>query len=170
GKATLKISEPVKRASRALLSTLALGVLVSAAPALAKTGRHQRCPGGRFMVEGSALVAGDQAALSQPIVVSDGEVSIGAVCQSVRGRLKTSKRGTSVNAHWARCIGVIGRVRLKATILPSCAAMGGVLTVRRARLSEHFSSHLSTCGDGMVDRGAGEECEMGFNCAPDLQC
>ena len=48
-----------------LIAVLALAV---ASPVVAKKPKRSPCPGGRFLVEGAALVAGDSAAPHEPVV------------------------------------------------------------------------------------------------------
>ena len=63
-------------------------------------GQLHPCPGGRFLVAGEALVAGDSAALHEPVVIAHRAVSIGDVCQAVAAKLTIAKRGTTVSAAW----------------------------------------------------------------------
>ena len=117
--------------SATLTFLIAVLALAGASPAVAKKPKRSPCPGGRFLVEGAALVAGDSAAPHEPVVLANAAVSIGDVCPSVTGKLMASKRGTTVKATWRGCVGLAGRVHLKATLDATCSVLTGTLVARR---------------------------------------
>ncbi len=144
--------------------------LVVASPAVAKRPKPTPCPGGRFLVEGEALVAGDSTAPHEPVVISSTTVSIGDACQPVRGKVAATKRGTTVKAAWQACVGLAGSVHLKATFDATCSVLTGTLVARRGTPKRRpFTARRSACGDGIVDPGAGEQCD-GDGCGAASQC
>ena len=153
-----------------LASTLALTLLVFATLGLSKQPKPQLCPGGRFLVQGESLVASDSAAPNEPVVIGGTQVALGDVCQSVSGKLKATKRGTRVGVRWPFCSGLTGPVRLKATIEPTCSLMIGTLRARKADVKKPFTARRSACGDQVVDRGAGEQCDGGVGCKAGERC
>jgi len=116
------------------------------------------CPGGRFLVAGGALVAGDSAAPHEPIVVGTTTVSVGEVCPPVTGKLTATRRGTTVKAAWRGCVGLAGPVHLKATFEATCTVLTGTVVARRGSPKRRpFTARRSVCGDGVVDPGAESE-------------
>src|SRR5262245_47063976 len=104
----------MRRGAMILLSSVAL-VLGYAGPGRSKRPKPQACPGGRYLVTGSALVTGDSAGPIEPIVVGP-EISIGNACNPVHAKLKATSHGTSVLAVWPSCEGLKGKVKLKGTL------------------------------------------------------
>ncbi len=150
------------------LPILASLVLALATPALAKP-RPERCPGGRFIVTGAPLLPDDPASAHGPVTIESGRVSIGSACPPVKAKLKASRRGTIVRARWgSKCPGMRG-AGLTATIGAGCAAMEGTFRCRKPRISQPFAARLSSCGDGVVDPGRGEQCD-GEGCAAGSVC
>jgi hypothetical protein len=151
-----------------LASTAAFGLVLTslafAAPVAPPT-----C-GGRFLVEGASLVASDTAGVHEPVIVADHAISIGNACPLVRGTVRVTKRGTRVKAQWRGCSSLKGRVRLLATIAPGCSVMAGRLVARKSKLRVVFTARQSECGDGIVDQGAGEQCDSGLGCSVDQYC
>ena len=157
--------------SATLTFLIAVLALAGASPAVAKKPKRSPCPGGRFLVEGAALVAGDSAAPHEPVVLANAAVSIGDVCPSVTGKLMASKRGTTVKATWRGCVGLAGRVHLKATLDATCSVLTGTLAARRGTPKlRPFIARRSVCGDGILDPGAGEQCDSGIGCGAMTQC
>ena len=147
------------------IAALALAV---ATPVMAK--KPSPCPGGRFLVAGGALVAGDSAAPHEPIVVGTTTVSVGEVCPPVTGKLTATRRGTTVKAAWRGCVGLAGPVHLKATFDATCTVLTGTVVARRGSPKRRpFTARRSVCGDGVVDPGAGEQCD-GAGCGATSQC
>src|SRR2546426_4934625 len=157
--------------SATLTFLIAVLALAGASPVVAKKPKRSPCPGGRFLVEGAALVASDSAAPHEPVVLADAAVSIGDVCPSVTGKLRASKRGTTVKATWRGCVGLAGLVHLKATFDATCSVLTGTLVARRGTPKRRpFIARRSVCGDGIVDPGAGEQCDSGIGCGAMTQC
>lgn len=113
------------------------------------------CDAGRF-----AVTAG-QDVLGASILVLDGAaVTVEGACPAV-GRAKPGRKGTRVAAAWDGC-GAARKLRLRATAR-DCEALRGTMRVRGKR--RRFAATASTCGDGVVDAGAGEQCDGGTSCA-----
>ena len=146
------------------------------AVALSKDGYAKRpvrtpCPGGRFRVRdqtplASAGLADPDAVVLETPVAS--QVGIGQGCASTPARIKATKKGTLVRARWAKC-GAVGRVSLSAVIAPGCTDMTG--TVRVKGKARTLAAVRAQCGDGVIDPGNGEHCEVdvggcdaGFTC------
>jgi hypothetical protein len=128
------------------------------------------CPGGRFLVQGDALVAGDTAVSPEPVMLGGTQVSIGDVCSPTTASVKASKQGTKVKARWAGCTGLTGKVKLKATIGSDCSVMNGTLKAPKAKLTIPFVAQRSKCGDGVLDKAGGEQCDSGAGCSPSELC
>ncbi len=130
----------------------------------ARTGRSRRpkpqpCPGGRYIVTGPPLVAGDSSDQIEPVVIGP-QISIGNACNPVRAKLKATRQGTTlVMAVWPSCVGLKGRVKLKGTLDTTCMDLNGKLIAKKSKLKQPFVAHLTRCGDGIVDPGSGEECD-----------
>ena len=125
------------------------------------------CPGGRFLSSGSLL---DPAASNEAVVIDGSQISIGSACARVAGKVKPAKGKVKVKAAWAACRGVPGKVRLVAAVFPECRAMSGTVQARKAKIRKSFSASRSMCGDGLLDRDAGEQCEAGTTCAAGEHC
>src|SRR5438093_764286 len=113
-----------RRLLRSSVGAVGLSLVVFALPAASKKSPVPLCRDGRFLVRGDALVAGDYVGTREPVSIGGAQVSIGNACSAVAVKLKASKRGTTiVSAKWGACTGLNGKVKLKATIDPSCSAM-----------------------------------------------
>ncbi len=143
---------------------LAAVFLALARPSPART--VTECLSSRYLVEGNALVVGDTTP-HEPIVIAHGEVSIGTVCPPAPARYRFLPSGIVVRTVFPSCTGLRGRVRLSVTLLPECTSANGRLRARR--LNRGFSARLSTCGDGIVDASAGEQCDRS-SCDADSRC
>src|SRR3989441_7773713 len=147
---------------------MAVFVARLAAPASSK--RPESCPGGRFLVLGESLVDSDPASPNEPIVISGTTISIGEACPPTKARLRGSALGSRLTAKWHTCLGLHGRARLRALIDPNCSAVTGAFIARRPKIRVTFAAHLSRCGDGLIDHGGGEQCEMGAGCRSNETC
>jgi parallel beta-helix repeat protein len=136
--------------------------------ALPKQAKPEACPDQRYLVQGSPVMTGD--ASPESIVISHRRISLGSACPVTHVRLRATKRGTRVKATWPSCKGVRGRTRLTATIGQTCETMSGTFESIRSRAKANFSANHSICGDGVVDRGAGEQCDSGAGCQADQRC
>jgi hypothetical protein len=129
---------------------LLFGSQVGAARAFA------RCTGGRFLVQQTPLPTG-----SDTVVLAGQRVDISAVCPDVRGTVAIGRRGTRLEAIWPRgaCGDGSPPIRLRARFDEACGEIVGRL--RSRGVARNFVARRSTCGDGVVDAAAGEECETG---------
>ena len=158
----------MRRQSIVPLALAALPLLFFVGAALSKRPKPQPCPDRRYLVRGSPVLPGDSAL--EPIVIRGRQISFGRVCPVTNGKLRTTARGTKVNATWRSCTGLHGKVKLTATIEPACESMSGTVKGVRSKIHATFSARHSTCGDGIVDPGAGEECDSGAGCPPAQRC
>ncbi len=150
------------------LALAALPLLLFAARTLSKRPEQQPCPDRRYLVQGSPLLPGDVA--PEAIVITGKQVSFGNICRSTNATLKATAKGTRVKATFRSCTGLHGKAKLTATIEPSCEMMSGTVKVPRSRIKASFRARHSTCGDGVVDPGAGEQCDAGAGCPAGLEC
>src|SRR5262245_14769615 len=128
----------------------------------ARKQRPAPCPPSRYLpTGGSLLLPGIEAVQIGSVVGLDG------LCAPVAPKqLKANRKGvTQVRATWKRCPGLAGKVTLTGTIVDGCARFKG--TVKAKRYKQRFDALLSTCGDGVLDEGAGEECDDGNETAAD---
>ncbi|HLK10055.1 MAG TPA: hypothetical protein VKW76_01615 [Candidatus Binatia bacterium] len=149
-------------------------MLALAVPALLAFGRTtvghaSKAPlcAGRFVMP--AQVFGDGVAGPEIIAVEGRKVAIGTVCPAISVVLRGSHRATVLRAAWPEgaCSGIGGRVRLKATIVQGCSLMKATLAEGKHR--HQVKAPLSTCGDGVVDAGNGEQCD-GAGCGVGEAC
>jgi hypothetical protein len=132
--------------------------------------RHKKppaCPPGRYVVRGAALIPAAPSAL-YAVVVQDQDVGIDSDCPLSKGRVTPTTQGTQVFGRWASC-GPLEGVRLRALTESLCNAMAGVLRARRYS-ARRFVATRSRCGDGIVDVGAGEQCDVLQGCDPPATC
>jgi hypothetical protein len=142
---------------------LALACLWGAVPADAAR-KARGCAAGRFVVtQGQDLLGG--AALPAVLVVDGPTLSVEGPCP-VQGKARKRRKGTSLSARWERC-GGLENIRLRATAR-DCATVRGRLRARKRRAA--LLAAASACGDGMVDAGAGEECDGADTCGAGVQC
>jgi cysteine-rich repeat protein len=119
------------------------------------------CPPGRFLVVGEPLVTGAVATPAvDAIVIAPQGLSIDSGCGAVVFRQRTTKKGTRLRARWPFCQTGNGKVRLRALLAPSCDAMNGTFRMRHTP-ARPFHAVRTRCGDGIVDRDGGEECDDG---------
>lgn len=150
------------------VALVALGLLGQ--PGAAQTGpRH--CVGGRYLVNGDAIVTGGTAAPRQAITIQDVAVSIGAACAPIACKIVVSSKGTTVKASWKRCEGLPGRAVLQARFNADCSELSGTLVARKSRPKRRpFVATLSRCGDGVLDADGGEACDVGTACEGGARC
>jgi hypothetical protein len=103
------------------------------------------------------------------VVLEGGTLAIGGACPAVAATTKGSAKRTRVKARWAGCAGVAGPLRLTAKIVGGCGTMKGKLK-RRGAKAERFVALRSVCGDGVLDRAAGEQCETAADCPAAVAC
>lgn len=147
-------------------------------PAVADAKRKVRrppCPGGAFAVIGEPLIPGGAPAFEDVLQIGGGRVSILSGCSDVPVKPKATRRGTRVRGRWRSCLGLAGKVRLKAMIEPlTCGVITG--TLRAKRFKRPFQAVLTQggppftlptlpppevaiCGNGVV--GGFELCDDG---------
>ncbi len=145
------------------ITILVIGLALAAVlPAYAR--KMPGCAAGRFVVtEGGSPLAGP----AHPgVLVVDGEtLTVEGACPA-SGTARRRRTGTKLAAAWDRC-GTAKKVRLRATAR-DCGAIRGRLHVRKRAAA--FVAMPSTCGDGLVDRGAGEQCDGAATCADGAAC
>jgi hypothetical protein len=119
------------------------------------------CRGARFVLDASALppdatVSG--GALVDVVLEDDvtAQVSLDG-CPVATGVAVIRKKATVVRARIEGCSTTPFRVRLR--MLPVCDAAIGT-TKQRGQVVASFSGTPSRCGDGVIDGGAGESCEL----------
>src|SRR5437870_1339657 len=149
----------------AIAGTTVLTLMVSATPS--KGVKPEPCPPGRYFSNESLLPAD---ASSSDVVVGGTAISIGDACRAVPLKLWLSKSGTKIRARWKGCASLQGKVRLRATIDPTCSIMAGTLIARKLRSTKHFAARLSICGDGILDIARGEQCDGSIGCGPGEVC
>jgi YVTN family beta-propeller protein len=138
---------------------LPLAVTVTLAPFAAPArgvDKPPLCTAGRFAVAGAPLLG----AGGEVVVLKDGTIAIGTLCAARKAKLTRTKDGTKVKVTFPRggCSGVTGKVKLTATITDGCTAMSGKLKAPKTAAVE-FAAGTSSCGDDIVDTGAGEQCD-----------
>ena len=116
------------RVVAALVSLLAAGTSVVAAPA--------GCPDGRYQV-----VHDVPNVPSHQMAIENGTIAWGLICPPVKATFAASKRGTRVRASWPSCgEGRFGRMNLVARVDPSCATMRGLTRDPKAATTDRFTA------------------------------
>jgi hypothetical protein len=115
------------------------------------------CPARRYLVTAGASRIADGTDAPVIMALAENSVAVAGGCSPTRQRLRTKRNGTRIKLRWTGC-GDRSDVRLKATLDESCATMTGKVRARRLG-STLFAAVPSTCGDGVIDAGAGEQCE-----------
>lgn len=137
------------------------------------------CPAGRYLVVAGdrPLIVSASATATEPetvVIDSRQQISIATGCPPVRAKLKIGRTRIRVKARWGRrqpCTGLGQKVRLKAMISTNCRRMEGKLVTNAVRPRKRFfRADRTTCGDGIVDLAAGEECEPPGVAACDAAC
>src|SRR5882724_6267125 len=168
------MGHPREEAKRVLLLLLAvagttvLTPMVSATPS--KGAKPEPCPPGRYFVSNESLLPADASSSDEAVVVGGTVISIGDACRAVPAKRWLSKSGTKLRARWKGCASLQGKVRLRATIDPTCSIMAGTLIARKLRFTKHFAARLSICGDGILDIARGEQCDGSIGCGPGEVC
>jgi hypothetical protein len=150
---------PCVRWRAGIVALVAVAALRATVALAAGSTRFPVCESARYLLPaGQPLVPGSTTALDAVVLNREG-AAIASGCPVRSARLKGRKRGTRVKVIWppGTCTGLRGRVRLTATIDPTCGSMQGKFVAKKLRRT--FRAARSTCGDGMVDRGGLEVCE-----------
>ena len=139
-----------------------LAIVLTAAPALAAR-KAPGCAEGRFAVtRGSEALGGPTL-----LVLHAGGLGVEGACPT-SGKMTTGgRKGTRLTAKWERC-GAHARVRLRAKA-KDCGGLQGSVRGRGLRPTK-VEAIASTCGDGVVDQGAGEDCDGAQGCADGDAC
>jgi hypothetical protein len=146
-----------------LLTTAACLVFLFNELAAAGRAPARACRSGRFLVEQERLVPGDAPLALDAVTLERRTLTMASGCGTARLRVHRVRRGSRIVARWRSCPGLAGRVLLKATADASCMRLEGKLRARG--LDRRFGAARTRCGDGVVDRGAGEACEGAEECA-----
>jgi hypothetical protein len=102
-------------------------------------------------------------------------LSIGCGVVHAKGpvKLRATKKGTKVTAHWLDCGGLSGAVHLKGMIADGCGLLSATLRARGVKAK--VTAARSRCGDGFHDDvqeacDANDACGDGLPCASDCTC
>jgi len=129
------------------------------------------CPSGRYLLAAGddGLIFGDQTPTTDAVMVAATTLST-PTCGPAHAKPKGTKKGTVVRATWKKC-GSFKKVVATATITDNCATMTGTIKAKKVP-ARAFTAHLSTgCGDHLVDKGLGEQCEGDADCdVPGATC
>ena len=140
----------------------------AATPRAHKKPKPTLCPSARYLVRGATLIPTGVPPAVDAVVVEDQDVGIDSGCPLSRGRVTPTTNGTRVVGTWGSC-GPLDGVRLHALTNPECNAMDGVVRAKR-HAALRFVATRSKCGDGIVDVGGGEQCDVTQGCAPPATC
>jgi hypothetical protein len=158
------------RAIRAPLLVAVAGVVAfwSSAAIPRKRPKPPPCPPARYLLP-APLVAGTTAATGNALRAGSAELAIEGAREPLAPKTYAgTKTGTRVRATWPGCSGLDGKVKLKGKIVDDCSTFRGVLRARRFK--RRLEGRRSTCGDGIVDRAAGEASDPPQAGACDLEC
>lgn len=156
----------------ALVVTAVVSALLWSTHALPKKQKPQPCLPGRFLVQGAPLIHGVTTPSVEAVIIAGKTVAINTGCGVVNAKLTATKKATVVTARWPRgCVGLVGKVLLRATIAaPDCGTMQGKLTARKSKVNAPFRAVRSSCGDGTFDPDNGEQCDADRGCSEDQVC
>src|SRR5262245_16799285 len=138
---------------------------VAASLALAADADARKAPGcadGRFVVTQGAEPLG----AGTVFILQGGALTIEGACATTGTVGRPGRRGTKVSAHWDSC-GTLQNLRLRASAR-DCSQLRGKLRGRGRK--GRFVAVASTCGDGIVDTGTGEECDATQGCGDGDVC
>lgn len=152
--------------TRAVLLLVA-ALLLAPLPAGAKKTKPQPCPGGRYLIAVGPLLP---AATPVDVIVVGSTIALESGCAPIATQLKATRKGTVVRARWKSCSGIAGSARLVGTIAADCRTFTGRFLAKKAKLKKTVTGTLSSCGDGTVDSGAGEQCDGAAGCAAGATC
>jgi hypothetical protein len=168
----LPVVESAHATSRRLYWTpliVAISGVFLAPTALPSSGVGSACPGGRYVVRsGAQVLVGGGAPDPVVVTLERGKVGLGQLCPLRRGVVTRTSRQTEIAVHWARC-GRLRGVRLRAHFEGDDTTMTGAIGVRGAP-GRQFMATCSSCGDGIVDVGAGEVCDGAIGCGASEVC
>jgi len=127
------------------------------------------CPDGRYLVFRQTLLGAATADKLDGLTVQGGTVALDSGCPSRPAHMTSSRAGTKIAATWDHC-GSLESVRLRAVVTGAgCDVVNGSVAVRQ-QPTRPFTGRRSSCGDGVVDGGAGEACEQDADCGATAVC
>jgi Kazal-type serine protease inhibitor domain len=135
-------------------------------PAFAHATHPARCPDGRYVVDGPALLP-SVLPVQDAVVLDHGMLSIESGCGAVPAVIRRVPSGFLVCASWPQC-GTVRRVRLAARITEGCARMSGIVVTARPRRLRRFVARQcagATCPPQSC--GSNAQCHPGEYCAKD---
>jgi hypothetical protein len=140
-----------------LLSGLLLAIVTLwGGAAVSRKPARPPCPDARYLLP-APLVVGNGIALSA-VAAGSASVAVADACEPVPPKAyKATRKGTRVKVVWPGCAGFGGKVVLRGVVTDACETLEGRLKARRFR--QRFTASRSACGDGVVDRDVGEECD-----------
>jgi cysteine-rich repeat protein len=148
---------------------LALSLLLL--PLAAHAAKLPPCPAARYLIDAAdvGLIFGDQTPTTDAFTYGTSSLAI-PTCGQTAAKAKANKKGvTTFKAMWKVC-GSLKKVLAQGTITNGCATMQGTIKAKKVG-KKPFSARISTgCGDGVLDKGLGEQCENGAGCAADQTC
>lgn len=143
----------------ALLGTVAVVSAHRAKPA--------PCPDARWVVGAGAERLGDGSGAPVILALTDGAIALDGGCAPTVQHVRVGRKGTRLRLRIGACAG-LSAVRVQARLAPTCDAIVGTVRARRTKPIA-FAATPSRCADGVVDAGAGEQCD-GAACAGDVAC
>jgi len=121
------------------------------------------CLDGRYLVFRQTLLGAATADKLDGVTLQGGAVALDSGCPLQPAHVTTTRSGTKIAASWDRC-GALAGVRLRAVVTGAgCDVVNGSVVVRQ-QPTRPFTGRRSSCGDGVVDGGAGEACEHDADC------
>jgi hypothetical protein len=145
---------------------LAAALFASVAAAHTRRPKPVPCPDGRWVVTAGADRLGDGSGAPVVLALSGGVATLDGGCAPSAQRVRVTRRGTRLRLRLGSC-GGLANVKVKATLAPSCDAIAGKVRAKRTKATA-FATVPSRCEDGILDAGAGEQCD-GTDCG-DVAC
>src|SRR5690242_4611207 len=89
------------------------------------------CPSARYLIVGTPVVSQPTGATASAVQAGS-LVGLDGLCEPIAPkRLTANRKGvTQVRAIWTACTGLVGKVRLKATITDGCTHLHGTLKAK----------------------------------------
>jgi hypothetical protein len=146
---------------------LLVAALAGPPVAAAHRAKPAPCPDARWVVTAGGERLGDGSGAPVVLALAGGVATMDGGCAPTVQRVRVTRRGTRIRWRAAACAGLVD-VKLKATLATSCDAIAGRVRAKRTKPIP-FAAASSRCEDGVVDAGAGEQCD-GATCAGDVAC
>src|SRR5262245_52535540 len=144
-----------------------VGLAASAGIAAAHTRPHRLPCTGRFVVQPSPILLGADATPIALVVVDGAVIRLDEACHA-RAKLRRTGKGTRLRALVPGCPGVKKRLRVAAVLNTNCDAISGTMK-SKGQGKRPFAGTRSRCGDGFVDAGRNERCDVA-GCADGMAC